>query len=655
MKKLAFIILLFVFLASIVQAQPNYEKIKKKIPINDITQVEPSPFGDNIYHYYAKTDSGLWDSKSKKIIVSHVKNAEISAFSNHWFTYSTINSYGIYNIEKSQVPFGSKYPVYLVESGLSNLLLIVNKEYVGFVDIDINTAYYVRPSSETSTVKLLEETKKETTTCTYYPDSKKLVYRDEVFAGAEYTGLVVTHHPNYLINEFDVYNFETGELAFTVEGQIYDYDSIILVKSSNSISYYDDRLKLVFENVKADEYRLEHFNYLVDASITKVSYLGNSSIYLCNIGAKRQFYNSSGLLPISPTYDFVFPIGYDQQYKGLSYFTLQEGHGFGLFNSQKKEVLKTTFNIVEKRLRADGSYWLRADNKFIDISKAEITEIAWESSFDKSSMIINHIGVHANKLVVSSRSISADTHDASYYTASYFDDGSGVINLEDTTWSKWPRYHTITPFKGHFIAMKIGSTYRNASWLQTTIFDKDFKPITDKKFGYSFIYNDMLFIRYDGMNLIQYDVEANRVVRQIGKLNEFGANFKIIEGYLVLGDNNYYSRTETLRSMDITDIISPNGTLIKVPIKRFQYVEMIGDDLVIIARIKKGEPTDRNLFKLRTDAEALFDLRTQKMISPWYKEIVTSKKGFLHLWNLEDDKGELKLPIGDVRKPGVFK
>jgi hypothetical protein len=653
MKSLSLFIILLMANDAL-QAQPNFEKIKKKIPVEDITLVELSPFGDNIFQYYTKSDSGLWNSKSKKIIASHVRNAEISVFSNNWFKYETINSYGIYNIEKNQILFESNHPLHLIESDLTNLLLIVNKEYVGFVDIALNTAYFVSPSTETSNVKLLEETKKGTTTCIYYSDSKKLVYRDEAFAGAEYSGLIVTHHPNYLMNELNLYSFETGELALTVEGQIYDYDSVVLVKNSKGISYYDDHLTLVFKNVKADEYTLKHFKYLVDGAITKVIYVGNSSIYLCKIGQKRQFYNSTEMLPISPTYDFVFPIGYDQQFKGLSFFTLQESGGLGLFNSKKMEILKPSFHIIEKRIRADGSYWLRADNVFFDVSKAEMKGISWESSFDKSSMIINHIGVHTNKLVISSRSISADTHDAGYYTASYFDDGSGVLNLEDTTWSIRPRYHTITPFKGHYIAMKIGSTYRNSSWLQTTIFDKGFKPITNKEFGYSFIFNDMLFIRYDGMNLIQYDVEANAVVKQMGRINEFGANFKIIDGYLVLGDNNYFSRTETLKDMDITDIISPTGNLIKVPLKRFQYVELIGDDLVIIARIKKGEPTDRNLFRLNTDAEAVFDLKTQKIISPWYRTIAITEDGLLQLWDVDSSKKVFKISTKDIRIKDLF-
>lgn len=662
MKRLLILLWFCVFVIIPSIAQPDLRKIKKQIPVKGITSVEPVSFSDQLFLFQAKSDAGLWDTESQTILISHLKEISVTSYQDNWIFYSATSEYGIYDLNEKNILVHSNSPIFLEYSEDSNLVNIINSEVLGFLDREQNRSYWTKTSATQDTTFF--DDGKLGHGCTYSAEDKKITYwygiteeyegeeEEEAYGYEEF--ISIRHQAGYAWESGRVFNLETGQLMLeNLFSSGKEWKGLIVTNTHKGKSYYDKDLNPIFINIKGDEYTLEHFRYLADSSITEAKYIGNTYTYLCKSGHKQRFYSSLDMEPVSQIYDFTFPIGYDFLHDGHSFFTVKECYGYGLFNTWRQEELEPKYTIIEKRAFPDGSYWYRADDDLHLVRRFSSDSAVvkkWNPAMEKTSTVINHIGVHDDNLVISLRATSADTHDSYYYTATDFDPGSGVIDLTDTTWRIEPWYHTITPFKGHYVAMEIGSSYRNASWLQTTLLDKNFEPITDRKFGYAFIFNDMLILK-SGMKYVLYDVEKNKVTRELGLMNETDADFKFQEGYLVIGDNNYETKGQDLTDMDISDIISPKGELVKLPLGRFRFKEMLGEELVIIGRIKKDEPTNVDLHEQKVDAFAIFDLRTGKLITPWCDRIFRDYMGdnIYYRKDTDNESEHESIPIKEIR------
>lgn len=677
MKKPPYLLLslvcLFYILAPHVNAQTNLKKIKKEISVKGVKSVKPVPFSDQLYIYQSKNDTGLWDTSSKQVLLSGIKELSPSSFGDSWIDYSTSSEYGIYDVVGKQILVHSPSPMWLKVSSDSNVVNIINSDVIGLIDLRLNQSFWVELQLQNdSTLFYSKEF-----SYLYDGESKEVSYgkgdsrdglwayeeSEEEFGDEEYYEELVRlrHKVGYAWESGRGFNIETGEIVAENLWNITQFREYFVTSLYGKKSFYDSDFKLLFKDVRDDQYKIEHFQLFVDEAITKVELVGGH-IYMCRFGAKRRFYDALEMEPISPVYDFTFKIGRDFIHGGYSYFTAKDGSGYGLYNTDRGELFAPKYRLVEKRSFPDGSYWYRVDNNLYSANKvvdSNSSTMSWNPKLENTTTIINHLGIANNHLIVSSRSTSADTHDSSYYTATNFDDGSGVITMKDSSWV-FGYYHTVTPYRGHYIAMKIGSSYRNASWLQTTLFDKDFNSITDEKFGVSFIHNGMLIV-LSGLNLKVYDIEKRKIIRDLGLMNEVDADFRLIDGYLVIGDNNY-SRKKELIGMDISDLISPKGDLVKVPgfhgrykkgrlLNRFRFLEIIGEELVTIGKIKKDEPTDRELHSLKIDAIAIFDLRSRKIITPWVDRILmkNDENSIFYLEKFGKDAKGLNIPISEIR------
>lgn len=615
----------------------NLKKISKKIPVENIKQIEAFSLANNLYVFHTSSERGLWDHRQEKIIYQ----------SDVWF----------------------------LPSSDSTVISIVGPETIGFLDLTTYQVCSVNPRASPDTVLIKKEMENGAVDqCVFYAKEKTLLFgigeiyegeievypgdnSEEDFGGewgmeyyydfGDYLRLEWLLD-EYVLGDRHLYSIQTGKLIREdLSGFSIINDHFIFSENPmDSATVYDKEFNLVFENIGPGQFEANHFQRLIDPSISKAEYI-MGGIYLCHYtSGQLRFYDSWLMKPLSGFYDWVSSPRYNFLEKGYEFFTGKDS-GFGLFNTWDQETIKPKYKNIELRAFYDGSFGYRAGNKLHPIRKNftglytyagdeingpyELT--SWNDSLERESLIITHLGIQGEHLVISIRATTGDTHDQSHYTRTDFLDGSGVFSLADSTWLIEPKYHSITPYKEHYLAMEITSVYPNSSSLQTTILNTDFEPITDRGFGYTFIYKGMLIFR-DGDEYIQYDLENNSLTR-LGEMNEINADFKLIDGYLVIGDNNYRRGKlikesdcihddcyeKIFKGMDISDVVTPAGKLVNVPVDRFRFKEYVGDDLMIIGRIKKNSPDDTHLHLQKIDAYAVFDLRSGNLISPWYTSI----------------------------------
>lgn len=672
-NRITAISLYFFFISTFLQAQTDLKKLKKSIPAKGIKSLEQSTFSDRLFIYRTKQDTGLWDVNSKKILLKGLKKVSPTPFNQNWITYETSSGYGVYDLSETKPLVSSRSQISLHNSEDSTLIDLISTGVIGFLDVSRNRGFWVSSSLKEDSVLFDDgefsfryEAATSELSYGHYEEGLESNFGED----DEGEGEMVTYfEPQVSLYHKAGYAWESGKAFSLASGDLKQeniwsaepWKEYFISSRYGAKSYYDKDLNLIFENLKEDGYEVSHFQRFVDPGITKVEHI-TRSVYLCMWDSKRRFFSSRDMEPISPFYDFTFAVGKDFLHYGYSFFTVREGSGYGLFNTRRLELFEPTYNLIEKRAFPDGSHWYRVDNQLhrIKSSYNDSTMVkTWDPETDNST-VLYHLSVEGGNLILSLRRTTADTHDSAHYTATDFRDGSGVINLADTTWRIEPEYHTITPYKEHYVVMEPGSFYHNASHLKTTILDKEFKQVSKEEFRASFIYNNMLIVQ-TGMGLATYDIEKRAVVRELGLVNEQDADFQLIDGYLVIGDNNYERRGNKLTDMDISDIISPDGEKIEVPgfhgryqkgdrSRRFRFIKMIGEGLVIIGRVKKDEPTDEELHRLKTDASAIFDLRSRKVITSWSDRIFLNYGGKSVYYKKVLGEEGIDIPVKKIRE-----
>jgi hypothetical protein len=428
-------------------------------------------------------------------------------------------------------------------------------------------------------------------------------------------------------NQGILFDPSTGVNKLSFDGTIKEWKDYLLVNkfgySNSNLSYYDHNLKPIFENVSSKKINHEQFKFFTNKSITDAKYIADD-IYLCEIDNGYQFFSGIDMEPVSKPIHNTFAAGFDFYNGGQTYFTVDDKFKLGLFNTLRGEEFATEYSVIEQRMFSDGTIWFRTDNEVQASKKYKVDDSKRQNVNPdtlKKSIIQNSARVNGDTLMVSFRKTKADTHDSKYGTSTLFENGSGIFDLSASQWILEPIYHSIIPFKDHYVVMKSGGS-QNASWLTTSILDKKLKPITNKEYGGSFIFNDMLLIRNAGLNsYIEYDVTGNKPKRNLGTLKTMDADFRLKDGYLLIVDNNYNPQTTNLTGMDIIDIISPEGQLVKVPAKRYRYEQILDDELAIVGRIPETEPSDKDIDQLSIDAYCLFDIKKRKILTPWSNRI----------------------------------
>lgn len=644
------LLLLGLLFSIVAHAQLSPKTVKKAIPVKGIKSVKQTSFSDQLFHYYAKKDTGIWDAAANKILINHMKSANVTSMNGDWLIYQTASGYGVIELKENTALVESRNPIHLAVSKDKNLVNVINLDYVGFLDMKRNAAHVISTGHRQDATFFDDGF--DGHKCFYENEARTVTYGyGEIDGFEDYSH--IKQVGGFVLEGGRLFDISTGEMVKDCKCNAREWRSYIVTHTGGMTSYYNDELQPVFEGLERHDYKLNHFQTFVDKNITEVEYTGEKGVYAVKSGSKTTFYSVRDMQPLSGQFNFVFPIGQDFVHGGKSWFTYERGEGYGLFNTQRGEEIPAKHMIIQKRAFPDGTYWYRFGNKLRlatnNLNDAP-TEKTWDPALEKTTTIIYHLGTKNGRLILSKRSTGADTHDSEFYTATRFQEGSGVIILKDNTYQVIPGYHTITPFKGHYVAMR-PDYFDNAGNLETVLFDGEFMPAIDKPFGVSFIYNDMLIVRDPKTRYYSiYDIERKRIKRRLGKARDMCGDFQLFDGYLLIGDNNYEDfGSHDFAGMDIADIINTKGRLINVPARRFRYVEMLGNDLVIIGRVPREEPTDISLHRMKMDAYAIFDLKSERIITPWVHRIEKEPFEDGILYQPKEDQNMEPIPMKEIR------
>jgi len=651
--------LMLVLLVSIgINAQKEIKQITKSIPVKKISKLE-GIFDNKFYYFEAKSDTGIWDVSNQEVLLHSVRSYKFSDINSNWLIYETKNNYGLFNATEHKTMISSTDPFFLSYKTDSNLIRVVGKSVIGYIDLDRN-ANCVAPRGHDPGISFFEE--EFPGRHSFYDSINGAV----VYGYEEYDGVIdetyIQYMMDYVVDDGEFYNAETGEFILNLGTSVeIAHDHFVVGGHYNGSDYYNSDLELVYSEIRPKDMDAEMLQYFGIEEATDIEYFGSDDVLLCSLGDEYLFVGTRSFETLSPRYDNVFDLGRDYYAEiGFTFFTLKDDK-LGLFRSYGEE-LSPQYKLVEELAFSDGSFAYRADDSLYFIQaygEEEISPRLWKSEDAMKSVVIRHASIVGDKLIISPRRLKADNHDSGSYTSSWFEDGAGVYDLTSNRWKDRNDYHTLMPYGDFYIGMEIGSIYKNASWLHTTIWNKDMSStVTDKELGVSFIYKGKLVVRERlTRSYIIYDPTTKRVEKRTGEYNEINGDFEYHDDYLFIGSFNYQGHGEYYNprdGFDISDIMTPDFQLINFG-KDIEVMKYINDGLIIVTKMKEKYDRRRYENRMFPDTYAIYDLYNRKVISRWVNRIFITYSGdsiyfSAEGYDFEDDYEAQEIKLEDIRK-----
>lgn len=608
----------------------DFKHIKKEIPEKGIKEIELLPVdGDRFYLYSIKDEKSVWDKQSKQTILRDITFSGISESNPNWFRYTKQGSFGVYDFKNNQVILESASTINIHSTKVNDLILLISGNIVCLADIPSGKFLKADLGSTNPDNEL--DLGRNDASISYLNKSKTLSFGAEIeyYGDPTYVFYTVSKLGNNIKALYEdggqvstIYN-KLGSFVREVPGNVVQWEKGFLVQTYSSISYYNYAMKSIYEQVKIENHQLNHFQELFDGRITSAKAI-NRGVYQVEIEGKTGFYDIVERKFDSELYDNLIKIGDDIYWGGISYF-VEKNKKYGVYNSKHGELLQPKYSTIQQRAFEDGSFGYRADNE-LRIFKKDSKKLKrmplkqWTDDLEVESITINHLSVLDNKLILSLRKTEADTHDFAYGTMTLYHDGSGVYDIEKKVWIINPEYHTFTPFGNYYVALKPGNS--NRTWTETVFFDEELWPITAQELGTSFIYQGNLIARTGNWELVSLDIYNNYELKNFGKVSHVHEDFRLIDGYLFLG-HNQFKKDKSLSGFDYSMIITPKLKLLK-PQKNV-FWQYLSDGIMIIAQIPEGHKqesiTDFYKSKFRPAKKALYSIGSEKQISDWYDNI----------------------------------
>ncbi|MCR9249572.1 MAG: hypothetical protein NXI20_04080 [bacterium] len=615
----------------------DFKDIKKEIPEKGVKEIELLPVdGDRYYLYSTKDENSVWDNQSKQTILRDITFSGISESNPNWFRYTKQNSFGVYDFRNNQVILESPSTINIHSTKVDSLILLISGNLVCLADIPSGKFLIANLSGSNPDTEL--DLGRDDASISYLNKSKTLSYGGEIeyYGDPTYVFYTVSKLGNNIKALYEdggqvstIYN-KLGSFVREVPGNVVQWEKGFLVQTYSSISYYNYAMKSIYEQVKIDNHKLNHFQELFDGRITAVKVV-NRGVYRVEIEGKTGFYNIIERKFDSELYDNLIEIGADIYWGGVSYF-VEKDKKYGVYNSNHGELLQPKYSTIQQRELEDGSFGYRANNELrifkLDNKKLKrMPLLQWTDDLETESIIINHLSLLDNKLILSLRKTEADTHDFSYGTMTLYHEGSGVFDIEKKSWIINPEYHTFTPFGNYYVALKPGNS--NRTWTETVFFDEELWPITAQELGISFIYQGNLIARTGNWELVSLDIYNNYELQNFGKVSHVHEDFRLVDGYLFIG-HNQFKKDKSLNGFDISMVITPKLKLINP--SKFVLWQYTTDGFLIVGEIpdnyNRESVTDFYKRNFTPKRKALFSLESNQIVSEWFNDVIYEKGKF---------------------------
>ncbi len=625
-RLLTLIMLLFSFTV----LSQDFKDIKKVIPEKGIKEIELLPVDSKRFYLFSTKDGkSIWDNQSKQTVLRGITFSGISENNPNWFRYTKQDSFGVYDFKNNQVILETPSTINIHTTKVDGLILLISGSVVCLADIP--SGKFLKADLSISNPDKKLDLGRNDATISYLNNSKTLSFGAEIeyYGDPTYVFYTVSKLGNNIKTLYEdggqvstIYN-KLGSFVREVPGNVVQWEKGFLVQTYSSISYYNYAMKSIYEQVKIDNHKLNHFQELFDSRITSAKVV-NRGIYQVEIEGKTGFYDIIERKFDSELYDNLIEIGADIYWGGVSYF-VEKDKKYGVYNSNHGELLQPKYSTIQQRALEDGSFGYRANNElriFKNDNKKlkRMPLLQWTDDLETESIIINHLSLLDNKLILSLRKTEADTHDFSYGTMTLYHEGSGVFDIEKKSWIINPEYHTFTPFGNYYVALKPGNS--NRTWTETVFFDEELWPITAQELGISFIYHGNLIARTGNWELVSLDIYNNYELKNFGKVSHVHEDFRLVDGYLFIG-HNQFKRDKSLKGFDITMIITPQLGLINP--SKFVLWEYTDDGFLIVGKIPENHNhesvTDFYKKNFTPDQKALFSLESNKLVSDWFDDI----------------------------------
>ena len=519
---------------SFAQEEINLKKVRKEIPIKGVKVVEHIDEDSNLLVFKTKTNKGLYDYKTKKILVDTLKFAKEFGYGKEILWYEGKNQYGLIRLEDRKELLRSTIPFNAAESSDTNSVLLTSTEGFGMLDLDRNDVYYVKPH----TIK-----------------KKKVFFKQEYWNGWEnyersaeynpttgvltyygYSGDGITTTTNiyqegkYLLETIAGYTYggraieaSTGRLVSNMGAPVESWKNGYSYGYS-TISFWDFDFNILVDDVAIEKLSTEHLKAVFDADISSSRHIING-LYQIEKKGKIQFLSVQNFGIVSSDFDEVYEIGRDTYMGGISYFT-RKGNKLGLFNTTRLETVPAVYDIVETRILPGGTYAYRAGSEFLMMGKENESYGGWELKSKiphkgkrelDLTILVNHASIDGEKLILSLRKIDPDTHDSHYYTESNYEGGSGIFNWKtgrkihhDPTRD----FHTYQPYENGYIVQDHRYHFARR-YTGVQLFDSSLNAITKpEQYRSPVVYEGKLYmLDTKSYQFVQYDIRKKKVVR----------------------------------------------------------------------------------------------------------------------------------------------
>lgn len=621
----------------------DLKSIKKSIPVKKIKAVAPSEFSSDIYWFYTKTDTGLWNNKSGKVLATSVQNTSGCRLDTNWIKVYTKSSVELWNWNK-EAPLIKSSSDFIIDSiDEFDIQVVVGTNLVGIYQ-ESTKQFYLSDLNNIPNKREKLYFKKASDKWSYDVSC----YRNEgngsiSWYGSTGDGWQNTVHVGPIYDKFisvdlfdmnnhgNIYNRETLKKQLTYEGELQQWDSGYVVLSSYDMSYYREDLNPVIEGLALHEYEPEEFATLFGVKLDKCWHLGQGA-YLAKKASKYAFIDVTNRREFSEWYDYVHPIGTDS-YRNASLYTVLNdnkihlANDFGITSYAKNlnriDILES--NLGNEYERFDDSLRIR---KYKNGNWSSF-RVKWNDEALDTLTIISHSHLKGDLLVLSPRAIETPRYRNSL---TKYRQGAGVLDTKTFNWKIKPLYHTITPYKGMYIASTPGNS--SNTWTKTGFFDNDFKSTGPKELGCHFIVNRRLTVRDANWDFIEMDPTSFKTLQKLDSWKVSYEDTRRKDGFLFLGQ--FKSRSGYSGEMTIVHIIAPDLKL--APRKGFSWGSYLTDGLIIVNKQPTGIRLEAGAIlegEYEPTAQAIFDLKTKKLLTPWFHEVdesyrtveITRKKG----------------------------
>ena len=612
-------------------AQPDLNAMRKEIPVKKVKKVLPSRLADNLFVYEAKADSGLWDNDRKKVVLHHLKDLDPCEHQKGWQYFYADGKYGLVSIANSEVLISSRHPFKLEpcqHTGMlqEKLLTVIGKDVMGFINANNDERVVVAPDRITSTTaQTLASSDDFYFVSAYYDSSSKSVrYLNdnlEIYESVDWY-----HLDNYLVevSSFDgtrVYDLKSMKVIANLSGHVRKHGEYYKGGSEYGLdmSFYDKDFTPIVEDMYPEDMEAGDLRKFFNVKLRSSEHVG-MGVFLCRREDEAFFYSVGTEEVVAGPFDRLWERGEEIYGGGDTYYTEKDGK-FGLFDVGFGELCPPKYNKIETRMTWDGEHVIAMDDswwryRYDERIKSDSLQV-WEEDMEQSSILLSLLNNLGGQLLISPRNSKGDTHDYGYSTSTVYEDGAGIYDLKAEKWIQSPKMHSLLPFKGRYIGLQTATSYYN--WCKVYVMDSDLKVLNTEELSGGWIYNGKLIAKLD-YKYVVYDVVNNKVEKTLGE-SEFREAFRLEDGFLLLGHNEF-TRGGSVKYFDPYAIITPDFRLV-MP-KGIMFTDDIQDGLMIVGEAPAGDiPTDRDVNRRNFHPQryAVYDMRTQKVISPWYNSL----------------------------------